>query len=134
MNSYDRSHYNTPYSQICSQDELEWRKEQDRLDRDASDELEAKFEREKVAEWVSARGKRISLHFDPKDKVIFVWFDFLDLSPFSISSLRRPTEQERKSNPDLYALLDDGETRIGLTKERYMALRQKLPETTGGIA
>lgn len=127
MNNW-RSRYNTPYSKLCSQDEIEWRNEQDRVAREESEELEAKFEREKVAEWVSARGKRISLHFDPKDRVIFVWFDFLDLSPFAVSSLRRPTEKERKSNPDLYALLDDGETRVGLTKERYMALRQKLQE------
>ena len=126
MNNW-RSRYTTPYSQLCTRDEIEEVEREERIARQEYDDACAQMAREKVVEWQS-RGRFLSVHFRKEDKSIYVIQQSVPLADYAISDLRRPTEQERRVNPDLYALLDDGETRVGLTKERYMALRQKLQE------
>jgi hypothetical protein len=100
-----------------------------RIMREESDDIFQQEEREKIAEWRTSTNKPISMHFDPSDKSIYFKILFeRQMFGYFVSSLRRPTEREKAANPELYAILDNGEARMGLTRERYMLLRAKLAE------
>lgn len=99
----------------------------DRMMQSELDEMCQQEEREKVIEWRGSNGNPISMHFDPSDKSIYFKILFeRQMFGYVVSDLRRPTVEEKKSNCDIHAVLDNGKARMGLTKERYMALREKL--------
>ena len=112
-----------------SDDEKEFMAEQERERRQFLTDTFAEEEAQKVMEWRGSNGRPVSIHFDPRDRTIYfkVLFSRQD-HDYNVSSLRRPTAEEKRSNPDVYAVLDNGEQRRGLTRERYMALRAKLEE------
>ena len=97
--------------------------------REDADDAFTQEEAEKIAEWRTSTNKPISMHFDPSDKSIYFKILFeRQMFGYFASALRRPNEREKAANPELYAILDNGEARMGLTKDRYMLLRAKLAE------
>lgn len=118
-----------------SQDEREFLAEQDRERRGEEQERFEQEESQKVAEWTSSNNKTVSLHFD--GEAIYWKVSFRKFGEAQISGLRRPTQAEKAKNPDLHAVVqgkgiddcgfDKGFVAcLGLTRERYMALRARL--------
>lgn len=100
---------------------------EDRLNRQQREDDLAEEEAEKVVWWRGQSGKMISLHFEASKKRIYFKVDGqCQLFGYALSDFRRPTAAEKQSAPDVHAVLDNGEARMGLTKERCMMLKAKM--------
>lgn len=119
-----------------SEDEKEFMSANKREMREFFEDQAEQEEREKVAEWIGSNGKSISLHVE-SDKSIYWKISGRKVGIAQSSGLRHPTQAEMAKNPELYAIIAGQEfdasgfgkgfaANLGLTKERYMALRAKL--------
>lgn len=117
-------------------DEKEFMDSNKREMREFFEDQAAQEEREKVAEWIGGNGKHISLHVE-NDKSIYWKIGGRKVGVAQVPGLRRPTQAEQAKNPELYAIVQGEQldfsgcetgfaSALGLSKERYAALRARL--------